>query len=350
MTAPRVAAKPMSADGPLFPEGRWRGVPRSVWIGGALWLLATAAVFGLAGDRLPFDRPLVAGTSVTGEVINSWISLIVALGLIGVTYFLTRRRPIPDIMARTPTLAQARLEVGSLMAYGVLGQLGGIGLGNAFSGHPISLNMHGSIYGASHPLTPSEAVLWAAYNFIVYAVIPYIWFRQRGYSNEQLGLRSSNRRHDVLVIAVILTIETIIELTFLGGAFFALDGNQMLSGVPLSFALNLIGTGLPIMVFIYAILLPRILRLTGSVATTVILGGVAYASVHAFEGWAIYASIPNLVLSVIFLAFQYVGPGVVKSALTLRTGYAWVHLWAYHAFAPHAILDAPTLVNIFRIR
>jgi hypothetical protein len=27
------------------------------------------------------------------------------------------------------------------------------------------------------------------------------------------------------------------------------------------------------------------------------------------------------------------GPGMIKTVLTLRTGNAWVHVWAYHALA-----------------
>jgi hypothetical protein len=55
-------------------------------------------------------------------------------------------------------------------------------------------------------------------------------------------------------------------------------------------------------------------------------------------------------LSVMFLLLQYVGPGMVKAVLTLRTGNAWVHALAYHAIAPHATLDAPNLVRIFGLR
>lgn len=54
-------------------------------------------------------------------------------------------------------------------------------------------------------------------------------------------------------------------------------------------------------------------------------------------------------LSVIFLMFQYFGPGMIKSFLTLRTGNAWVHVWAYHAIAPHVTVDTTNIVNVFRI-
>jgi hypothetical protein len=53
---------------------------------------------------------------------------------------------------------------------------------------------------------------------------------------------------------------------------------------------------------------------------------------------------------VIFLMFQYFGPGMVKSVLTLRTGNAWVHLWAYHVIDPHVTVDTPNIVNVFKLR
>jgi hypothetical protein len=112
---------------------------------------------------------------------------------------------------------------------------------------------------------------------------------------------------------------------------------------------NLFGTGLPIMIFIYAILLPRFLKLTGSVAATVVLGGVTYATIHLLESWTIYDTLANGTLSVIFLMFQYFGPGMIKSVLTLRTGNAWVHLLAYHVIDPHVTVDTPNTVKIFKL-
>ena len=40
---------------------------------------------------------------------------------------------------------------------------------------------------------------------------------------------------------------------------------------------------------------------------------------------------------------------MVKSALTVRTGNAWVHVWAYHAIAPHVWLDTPVIVDALGI-
>jgi len=240
----------------------------------------------------------------------------------------------------------------ALVAYGVAVSLGGLVLGNLAGDFAYSLHLPGTIHGlhGQGPLAVGWALGWAAYNLLFFAVLPYLAFRRRGYSNTQLNLRSSDRRRDALLIVVILAVEAVAELGTVNSDLLALGPGELLVGVPAAFLLNLAGTVLPIMVFVYAILLPRLARLTGSVATTAILGGVAYAAIHAFESWAAYDSLSAGLLTVIFLFFQYFGPGLIKSVLTLRTGNAWVHVWAYHAIAPHVTLDPVTLLDSLALR
>ena len=212
-----------------------------------------------------------------------------------------------------------------------------------------SLDMPGTLYGLSGPYTPRAAIIWASYNFVVYAVLPFAYFRWRGYSLEQLSLRSNNLRADIVLILIVFVVEGTVELLTISTAIFSLSGRQLLLGVALTFVLNFFGTVLPIMIFIYSILLPRYLKMTNSVALTIILGGLTYAVLHVGDSWTNYSSLSNGLLSVIIVAIQYFGPGMVKSVLTLRTGNAWVHVWAYHAIAPHVLIDTPTVVEIFHI-
>lgn len=324
---------------------------RSVQLVLAFWVLATVAVLFIArDDELPFDRPAVAGSSLAFEVASGWISLSTVLLLGGITYLVTRKRVVPNMASRAPARAVALAETALLVGYAIVVQLGGLVLGRVIGDHAISLHMAGTLYGTSHPISPVEAVVWMLYNFAFFAVLPYLFFRRRGYTNEQLNLRSSNKRNDALLILVVLGVESALEVSAFGGALFALDANQALAGALLSFLLNFFGTVLPIMVFVYCILLPCFYKLSGSFAATVVLGGITYAIVHAFEAWAVYDSFTNAALSVIFLAFQYVPPGMVKSILTLKTGNAWVHVWAYHAIAPHTHIDAPNTTSIFGLK
>jgi hypothetical protein len=114
-------------------------------------------------------------------------------------------------------------------------------------------------------------------------------------------------------------------------------------------ALYFVGTVLPTMVLIYAILLPRYLKLTGSAISTALLGGVSYAAMHIVEGWSVFDSPADSTLSLLFVLLTYVGPGMMKSVLTLRTGNAWVHAISYHAIAPHLMIDSPLIVKVFHI-
>jgi hypothetical protein len=316
----------------------------------AAWVLANLLVLLVVEDTLPFDRPLVAGNPLAAQVIGVQLGLLLALALMGVVYALTRNRVVPDVAARAPVRPVARLETCLMLGYAVLGQLGGFALGRAAGWHPISLHLVGTLYGTHEVIQPFEILGWAGYNFAVYALVPYLVFRRRGYSREALNLTSSDRGNDAMVIVVILVLESAAEIFGLSSAVLGLSRRQLLLGAPLSFLVNLVGTVLPIMVFIYGILIPRFLKLTESVVTTVALGGLTYALMHFFDGWTVYDSPGHAVLSIIFLLFQYFGPGMVKTILTLRTGNAWVHVWAYHALAPHVTVDTVNLVHALGIK
>jgi len=317
-----------------------------VQIAVAVWLLANGVVLLLAGGRLPFDRPALAGIPFALQVAAPTIGMIQIFALMGVVYWLTRKRAIPDMAARAPARAVAARETFALLAYAAAGQVGGWIVGPSFGYRPFSFHIAGTVYGCSTPPVPGEFATWAIYNFLVFVVVPYFWFRRR-YDATQLNLRSTNRRNDLLVIVVICLLDSLFELATLGAIVFRLGPSQLLWGAPLTFIVFFIGTVLPTMVLIYSILLPRYLKLTGSATTTVILGGLTYAAMHLVEGWSAFDSTRDTALSLIFVFLGYTGPGMVKSVITLRTGNAWVHTIAYHSIAPHVLIDTPLVVKAF---
>lgn len=323
---------------------------RSVRLTLGLWLLANVVVLAAAHGQLSFDRPAFSNVSVTTQLLFGDISLLEVFFLMFIVWLLTRRRQLPDISKRVPNRTQTIKEVAGLIGYGSIVQLMGAWLGSALGWHPISFHLAGTLYGASGMVaTPQETFGWMSYNFIFYAVLPYLFFRRR-YTNEQLSLHSNNKRNDFLVIIVVLFIEALFEGLGLGLEFFHLGPGQIALGAPLTFGIYFLGTVLPTMIFIYSLLLPRYLQLTRSIATTVILGGVTYTLVHFLDAWTAYTSLHDSLLSVIFLFLLYFGPGMFKSVLTLRTANAWVHVWAYHAFVPHTLDDTPLIVRIFGIK
>jgi hypothetical protein len=321
---------------------------RSVRITAAVWLAANVVVLLVATETLPFAWPGVPGSAVD-HVVNTNIGLLGIFGLMAVTVLLTRRRVAPDLATRAPDRATALRETVLLLAYGVLGLVVGYVLARLFGWNPFGLHLAGSIFGTHGHVGPAEAIAWASYNLVVYAVVPMVYFRRK-YSARQLNLVSGNRSGDAKVIVVVLLLESALQYLTLSTAIGQLTATQYLIGVPVTFVLYLAGAVLPAMVFIYCILVPRFLKLTGSTATTVILGGLTYTLLHVWDAWTVFTSPANGLLSVTFLFFTYFGPGMMKTVLTVRTGNAWTHVWAYHAIAPHTLIDAPHVVHIFQLK
>jgi hypothetical protein len=287
---------------------------------------------------LPFSLQLVMPT----------IGMIEVFILMVVTFLLTSTRAIPDMAARAPERRVALRETAGVLAYAFVGQVGGWVVGPALGYRPFSFHIAGTVFGCSVPPTRTEVGLWALYNLLVFAVMPYVYFRRR-YTSAELNLRSTNRRNDAVLIFVILILESAVELAMFDNNILRLNPRQVILGAPLTFIVFFVGTVLPTLVLIYAILLPRYLKLTGSTISTVLLGGLTYAAMHVVEGWSLFDSPRHVALSLIFVLFQYFGPGMIKSVLTLRTGNAWVHALSYHAVAPHVLVDAPLMVKVFGI-
>jgi hypothetical protein len=313
-----------------------------------LWVVGYVAVIWLANGILPFDRPAIAGLPFVIQLAMPTIGMVEIVILMGLVFLLTRSRAIPDMAARAPDRGKAVRETIGVLSYAALGQVGGWILGPALGYRPFSFHIAGTVFGCTTPPAPGEVCLWAMYNFLVFAVVPYAYFRRR-YSNTELNLRSTDRRNDARLIIVVLVVESVVELATFGNNILRLSLRQAFLGAPLTFVIFFIGTVLPTMVLIYSILLPRYLRLTGSAISAVLLGGLTYAAMHIVEGWSLFDSPRHVALSLALVLFQYFGPGMIKAVLTLRTGNAWVHAVSYHAIAPHVLVDTPLMVKVFHV-
>jgi hypothetical protein len=341
-----MSAPNTSSDIPVSAKPWWR--ERSLYIAIIAWIACLCAIYPLSRGMLPFNRPNIATLTFPQQMIYQVFQPLVFFFFLAVIYWLTRRRALPDMAGRAPARAVAAQETLLMWIYAAFVLGAGQIIGIKVFGEGIGLHLNGSLFGVTHMQTPAEVWFWAIYNFVLYAVIPYVVFRTRGYSPKALNLKSLNPRNDALVILVVLVLETALELGLRGVS--PLTGHQLMVGATLSFLVHLLGTGLPIMIFIYAILMPRYARLTGSATTTVLLGAVSYAALHVTEYWTVYDSISHSVLSIMFVLLTFFWPGLIKSFLTLRTGNAWVHLWAYHAVAPHVTSDTPNIVKFFSIK
>jgi hypothetical protein len=311
----------------------WKDVvrQRSLWVALVLWVLLS-----LGGILIHRGR----------EAIFSSIAACVLVLEMGLVALLTRRRPMPDLAQRAPERALALRETLAVWLYGAVVLVAGRLLGQHFFGEGIALHLNGSLVGATRVQSPREVYTWAAYNGFLLGLIPYVVFRLRGYSREALNLKSANWKNDLLVICVVLAVGIGFDLT--GPNIFELTRHQQLAGGLLSFVLHLVGTDLPIMIFIYAILMPRYFRLASPMAAF-LLGAASYPAMHIFESWTHYDTPAHAAASVIMAFLTFFPPGLMKSFLTVRTGNAWVHMWGFHAISPHVTVDTRLIVRDFDI-
>lgn len=316
---------------------------------GLVWIAANLALYWLTGGFLPFDMPALQRLPIAQRLALPTLGLLEVFLLMAVVWWLTRKRAIPDMSERAPDRTVAARQTLALLLYAAAGQVGGWILGPMLGYRSFGFHIAGTLFGCSNPPSVDETLVWMSYNFAVFAVVPFVWFRRK-YAAASLNLTSTNRTNDLTVIVVIGVIESLVELLNVSPAFLSLSPRQMLLGGGATFAIYFLGTVLPTMVLIYAILLPRYLKLTGSPVVTVILGGLTYAGMHLVEGWSLFGSWRFGAASLIMVFLQYFGPGMIKSVLTLRTGNAWVHAFGYHAVAPHLLIDTPLFVKVFAIR
>jgi len=329
---------------------RWLLRQRSLWIALLFWTLLGFAFIALChGPRggVPLNLPpnQLKQTPVA-QVIGSWVALIFLVLECGLVFLLTRRRAWPDLAQRAPERSIALRETIGVWVYVAIVLLAGRWVGFHTFGAGIAMHLNGSLVGATRIQSPHEVYLWAAYNFTLLALVPYIVFRMRGYSREQLNLRSANWKNDTLVILVVLAIGCLMDLR--GPNILQFTPHQRVVGGLLSFVVHLFLTDLPVMIVIYGILLPRYARIV-SPATAFLLGAASYPAIHIFETFTRYDSFHNSLVSAIFVFLFFFPPGVMKSFLTMRTGNAWVHMWGFHAISPHVTVDTRLIVKDFGI-
>jgi hypothetical protein len=334
--------------GPFGSGLRYVARQRSVQIALVLWVGLSLAYVGLCQGKDPLNFPAkMLEQPPVAQAISSSVALVFFLLEIGLVSLLTRRRAWPDLAQRAPERAMALRETVGLWVYAAIVMLAGRFLGLHLFGEGIAMHLNGSLVGATRVQSPHEVYLWAAYNGILFAVVPCVVFRARGYSREQLNLKSANWKNDLLVILVVMAIGCLMDSR--GPSIFRLTSHQQLVGGAMSLLIHLALTDLPVMVFIYAILVPRYARLA-SPATAFLLGAASYPAIHIFETWTRYDTVSNSIVSVIFVFLFFFPPGMVKSFLTMRTGNAWVHMWGFHAISPHVTVDTRLIVRDFDIR
>ncbi|MEM7332520.1 MAG: hypothetical protein AAF490_10540 [Chloroflexota bacterium] len=310
------------------------GRNRSVQIAIAFTVLGLT-IYGLGGPQIPAIAEMVP-EQISGEFVLMPQFLVLSL----IIYLITRNRTLPDFVARSPARDKA---VQDLVIFGLYYFVAIIGLASfGITYHPPDLLAEGVNFGAQ------DMINWMTINFIFYGAIPYLFFRWRGSSNIDLGLAGNNWSLDIWPLLAIGGIDAFFAITTRG--FLSLTPSQMVSAVPLTLIMYGLGAGIPIVIMTQAIVAPRIMMLTNSPITTVIVLTFTYAMFSSTDGGIVFESGGHAFYVILFWVTRNMGPGLVKAMLTVRTGNSWLHMIAFHVVSFHIWADAPTVAFLFGLQ
>ena len=264
-----------------------------VW--GASWVvLFRANALGGAPERARF---------LGGEVVTA---LIVLVGV-----FLARRIPPIAMELRRP-----RAELAVALAYLVAMLLGARALG--LRTHIAAVGLNHATEHVWHQQTPRSVILWAAYFFLAGVVIPLIIWRPKNLLRFPRGGRW---------IVYCLIAGAISLGGFVSPRFFALP----IEAHALAIVLFSLGTFLPVMVLIQAVIVPRLALVTRSTLIAAVLGGLVYGVYHSGEFFMEWTRGTWLLSAAWLMQFAFFG--LLKALTTLHTGSAWIHIFSTHL--PH---------------
>ncbi|MDC0557753.1 hypothetical protein OAO36_01425 [Pelagibacterales bacterium] len=305
-----------------------------------IWIIATLIYIQFTSRE--FYVPPIAINGLTSLLTIYIPVLFVSVFLL--LYLTRKREPVKWTELYAVNKKTARKEIWISVIYLFLTQLI---LGFGFN---MGLHFPGTdIYSAgSHFQT--DVWIWAITYLIIYTVIPLLWLQENGFSLSKL-FSSFNWLRDLWIIGAywafdffgpILTGAT----DFIGGITIT----QYFQGIPLGIFINTIGAGLPVVVMMHVIFIPRVAVLFENKLTVILLGGLFYSVFSLFDQGVDYSSLSVGLISISYIVMTQTLVGMGKATFTVVTGNPFIHFITLHVISARVPFDTRMYIEIFKLR
>ena len=235
---------------------------------------------------------------------------------------------------------RATKEVLTAFAYVLVTQL--------FLGAVLSIGLHfpGPLVFESGVFDWIDVVLWMLANTAVYAVIPFYWLRAQGFNLAEF-LASLQWRRNIWILAAFWALDFFGPI--IGGLpFFSLTAQQYAVGVPASVLANTFGAGLPVVILMHVVLIPRLMLMYESKLTVIAIAGLFYAVCSSFDPGVDYSTTEMSVLSVTYIVMTQMLVGMGKATFTVVTANPFIHSATLHVLSARIPFETETFAEIFR--
>ena len=234
----------------------------------------------------------------------------------------------------------ARAEVLTVFAYLLVTQLI---LGLYFD---IGLHFPGPHVYELGSFALKHVLLWMLVNSIAYVLVPLFWLRRAGLNiGEFMG--ALQWRRNIWILFPFWALDFFGPI--IGGVpFFALTAEQYAIGIPTSILVNTFGAGLPVVILMHVVLIPRLMLIYESKLTVISIAGLFYAVFSLFDPGVDYSNLNMATLSVAYIVMTQVLVGMGKATFTVVTANPFIHFATLHVLSARVPFDTAMYAEIFK--
>ncbi|MDA9566085.1 hypothetical protein N9R55_03325, partial [Porticoccaceae bacterium] len=192
--------------------------------------------------------------------------------------------------------------------------------------------------------------IWAVTYMITYTVLPLLWLRRRGFSLRKL-FSSLQWIRDLWIIVAYWALDFFGPILagatdFIGG----ITASQYAQGVPLGIFFNALGAGLPVVVMMHMIFIPRVALLVKNKLTVIVLGGLFYSVFSIFDQGVDYSTLTIGLTSFTYVVMTQTLVGMGKATFTVVTGNPFIHFITLHVVSARVPFDTRMYIEIFKLK
>ena len=309
-------------------------------IGLAIWISVTAFYFILVSNN--FETAPIAADGLNDLVTTYIPVLFLAVFLL---LFLTRKREAVNwIDLYAVNKATAKKEAWICVLYLLVTQ---VILGFVFN---MGLHFPGTDIYVTGSHAQADVFIWIITYTFIYTVIPLYWLKKRGFSLRKL-FSSFKWIRDLWIIIVYWAIDFFGPI-FAGSTDFfgGISSSQYAQGIPLGIVINSLGAGLPVVVMMHMIFIPRVAVLIENKLTVILLGGLFYSLFSLFDQGVDYSSLSSALTSFTYIVMTQTLVGMGKATFTVVTGNPFIHFITLHVVSARVPFDTRMYIEIFRLK
>lgn len=265
--------------------------------------------------------------------------LPLALFTVASVFFFTRKRVKPD----WSNFSINRQMLGRDITLGVLYLL----LAHTILGNFLNTGLHfpGPVQFMSGETSISDLVRWAVLQSFFFVLLPYLWLKRQGFSLKRLIAGIDWKRDIWIIVGYWLG-------DFFGvvaiSDFSSVSASEYWYAIPIGVLFNTFGAGLPVLLLIHIILIPRLSLLLNNQLLVIFIGGFLYACFSLFDPGVSYATLGTGAATITYIFATQTLIGMGKAVFTVRTGNPFIHFTSYHILGARVAFDTAMYADLFK--